>query len=96
MRANKITAFAKYSVLTAFFILISAHARSQCNSPSGQPSLLCQDATITWLNNACYTTVNESDQGHSGFCGAGTLVHNPQYFLFIASDTIVTLDIAIK
>ena len=75
---------------------ITLNIHAQCNSPDGQPALLCEDAPISCLRTACYTTVAESDQGHPGFCGGGTLVHNPQYFAFIATDTVVTIAITIN
>ena len=81
-------------VLSMLMTGLSFHGYAQCDSSDGQPSLLCEDAPVSCLQTACYTTVNESDEGHAGFCYMGTLVHNPQYFAFVAIDTVVTIAIS--
>jgi len=78
-------------VITGF----GANLYGQCDPPGEVPTPQCVDAPITCLSNACYSTDNVSNQGHSEFCGDFTLVHNPQYFAFIATDTTVTIAISI-
>lgn len=68
---------------------------SQCIFPAIQPTINCEDAPIACLLNTCYTTGLISMQGHSGFCGPMTLVHNPQYFAFIPNSAECQIDITI-
>jgi len=56
---------------------------SQCNPPDQLPTVQCVDAPLTCLNNACYSTSNEDDEGWPAFCGNNTVIHNPQYFEII-------------
>src|SRR5687767_3397163 len=72
----------RFSLLICFFFfLIKLH--SQCNPPDQLPTVLCVNAPLTCLENACYSTSNEDDEGQAGFCGSNTVVHNPQYFEII-------------
>ncbi len=69
--------------LLLFVMSGSVTISAQCDPPDELPTTQCYNAPQTCLNNACYSTDNMSDQGHSGFCGPMTLVHNPQYFAFV-------------
>ena len=69
---------------------------AQCDPPAESPTTDCESAPLTCINGSCWSTDNNSDQGHSGFCGPNTLVHNPQYFVFVATDSIVQIDILIN
>ena len=75
---------------------VSFNSSAQCDPPGELPTTQCGNAPITCLTGACYSTDNMADQGHAGFCGGGTLVHNPQYFAFVATDTVVTIAISIN
>lgn len=64
-----------------FCLLLSLiKLQSQCNPPDQLPTVQCINAPLTCLQDACYSTSNEQDQGWNGFCGNNTAIHNPQYF----------------
>ncbi|MDX1476762.1 MAG: gliding motility-associated C-terminal domain-containing protein [Saprospiraceae bacterium] len=67
----------------------------QCDPPALLPTVNCGDAPQICLNEACYSTQNIPDVGHSEFCGPSTLVHNPQYILFTATSTNVSITITV-
>jgi PKD domain/Secretion system C-terminal sorting domain len=79
----------------ALFLLFTLDIAAQCDVVWHDPSPFCFDATEIDFYSRCYTTNTVSKQGHPNFCGPFTLVHNPQYFYFIADDTVVQIDVVI-
>ena len=67
---------------------------AQCDIIWDDPSPLCGDATVIDFHSRCFMTNSESSETHEGFCGGGTILNNPQYFSFIATDTIVIVCLA--
>src|SRR5687768_10653495 len=67
--------------------------QSQCNPPNELPTGECETAPLTCLADACYSTASNPSPPYSGWCGAMTQIHNPQYFQFIATATTVQINI---
>src|SRR4030095_4091249 len=77
-------------VFLSFFLLYSLiRLQAQCDPPDQLPTVLCVNAPLTCINDACYTTDNEDDFGWEGWCGNNTAIHNPQYFMLIVTEDIV-------
>jgi gliding motility-associated-like protein len=65
-------------------LLFAVHeGRAQCNPPDQLPSIDCNGAPLICLDDACYETLNNPLNCCTGFCGAQTAVHNPEYFQFV-------------
>ncbi|MEP6647764.1 MAG: hypothetical protein ABJC12_11805, partial [Saprospiraceae bacterium] len=67
--------------------------QAQCNPPGELPTATCSAAPLTCLSDACYTTLNNPFNCCNNFCGANTVINNPQYFQFIATSTDVQINI---
>jgi len=87
------TLFIKRSLLLLciLFSLLKLHA--QCNPPDQLPTVNCNAAPLTCLADACYSTLNVPVMCCNGFCGANTVINNPQYFQFVATLTDVQIQI---
>jgi hypothetical protein len=67
--------------------------KAQCDPPDQLPTVLCQDAPLVCLLNACYETLNISGSGPSGWCGGMTSIQNPQFFQIIPTASDVEIHI---
>src|SRR5688500_14740654 len=82
----------RFCLLFCLFISV-IKLQSQCNPPQLLPTVQCEKAPLTYLQDACYSTLNIPEQGQPEFCGVCTLIHNPQYFQVIPVDPCIQINI---
>src|SRR5688572_14852786 len=89
------TQIIKRICILIFFIGSIIELQSQCNPPDQLPTVLCQNAPYTCIQDACYSTSTISAPGQTGFCdlNPGTAIHNPQYFEIIPTDPCIEIQI---
>lgn len=82
-------------LLFCFFGFLT-QLQSQCDPPDQIPTVLCVNAPVTCLQDACYSTSNIQANGWNLFCGNNTAIHNPQYFEVVVTDVCITISILVE
>lgn len=82
-----------FLILACFSFL--SELKSQCYTPDPLPTVQCENAPLLCMQDACFATTNEADQGWVGFCGSNTVIHNPQYFEIIPTEECIQINIHI-
>lgn len=90
---SPITLFFRGFSLIFFLLILVTELSAQCDPPAELPTVQCQNAPITCINEACYSTSNQGATGWNLFCGNGTAIHNPQYFEIIPIDACIEIHI---
>src|SRR5690606_14013199 len=83
-------------VLSIALIVSLFKLQAQCDPPGELPSFNCMMAPLTCLNNACYSTDEHQLEGMPNFCGANTIINNPQYFAIIPIEPCIEIHIFVN
>jgi gliding motility-associated-like protein len=93
---TKVSLIFRVSFIILYSNIVLTNCIAQCNPPDQLPSYDCAGSALTCLEGACYETLNNPFNCCTGFCGAQTAVHNPQYFQFIPTCQDVEIHIHVN
>ena len=81
-----------WQLFAIVFFMFPSTGKSQCDSII---ALTCETAVEMPLLNFCGRTAYLPYNCCNGWCGSNTAIHNPTYFKFTATDTIISIDIEV-